>query len=258
MLPPNENNYDINEQNNHSIATENEVTSKNISVIKKAIIILVGIGGLFIFSILGTLIAKSLNLKTASELNGATNFITYAFLFVTILAIINKDILKLKFEFKKWMSYLIGFGFGVGMIVFPIVYNFIVNLFYKTSVNENEGALRSFIVVYPVISIIFLGFIGPICEEFTYRVGVFGILKKPKWLAYVIGTIVFALAHFSFTSPNIYNELINLPVYLVSGFLLCLAYDKFGLAASLTAHIVNNVYSVGMVIILNYLNGLVS
>ena len=44
--------------------------------------------------------------------------------------------------------------------------------------NENEEDLRSFIVVYPITSIIFLGFIGPMCEELTYRVGVFGVLKN--------------------------------------------------------------------------------
>ena len=118
--------------------------------------------------------------------------------------------------------------------------------------------LRSFITIYPFISLIFLGVIGPICEELTYRVGLFSVLKKPKWLAYVIGTLVFALAHFSFTSTNIINELVNLPVYIVSGFALCLAYDKFGLAASLTAHTVNNIYSVSMVIFLHYIQNFVN
>ena len=258
MLSSEENNYENNEPKSASFETEKEVTSKDISVIKKVIFILIGIGGLFVFSLLAGLIARSFNLLTKEEYTGAANFITYAFLFVTLIAVLNIDIKKCKSDFSKWLPYLIGFGFGIALIIFPIIYNFIVNLFYETSVNENEEGLRSFITVYPITSLIFLGFIGPICEELTYRVGVFGILKKPKWLAYVIGTLVFALAHFSFTSETIINELVNLPVYLVSGFLLCLAYDKFGLAASLTAHTVNNIYSVGMVILLNYLNGLVS
>ena len=254
MLTPDENKNEIIVEENPSQEPEKPVTSKNISVIKKAAFILVGIGGLFIFSLLAGLIAKQFNLQSETEYLGATNFLTYAMLFVALMAIVNIDVKKFKKEFSHWLPYVVGIGFCMGMILFPIVYSFIVNLFYKTSVNENEESLRSFITVYPLTSMIFLGFIGPICEELTYRVGVFGILKKPKWLAYVIGTLVFALAHFSFTSTTIVNELINLPVYLVSGFLLCLAYDKFGLAASLTAHTVNNVYSVGVFILLNLLN----
>ena len=233
---------------------EKEKTSKDISTIKKVIFILAGIGGLFVFSILASLIAKTLNLQTKEEFTGAANFITYAMLFVAIVAITNIDFKKVKNDFKNWLGFIVGVGFGIGLIMFSIIYTQIVNLFYESEINENEEALRSFITVYPITSLIFLGIIGPICEEFTYRIGLFGVLKKPKWLAYVIGTLVFALAHFSFTSENMINELINLPVYVFSGFMMCLVYDKFGLAGSLTAHTVNNIYSVSMVILFNFLN----
>lgn len=258
MLTPKENKDEKLDINDNFSEPEKEKTSKDISVIKKVLFLLIGIGGLFIFSLLASLIAKQFHLQTEEEFNGAANFLTYAMLFITLIAILNVDIKKLKKEFRNWLPYVVGIGFGIGLIVFSIIYSTIVNLFYQSDINENEEALRSFITVYPITSLVFLGVIGPICEELTYRVGLFGVLKKPKWLAYVIGTLVFALAHFSFTSTNLINELVNLPVYLVSGFLLCLAYDKFGLAASLTTHTVNNIYSVGMVILLHYLNGLVS
>ena len=254
MLTPEENNSEIKEEKANSEEVNNIKTSKDISILKKVLFIVIGIGGLFIFSLLASLLVKTFNLQTKEEFSGATNFVTYALLFVTLLAVLNVDFKKLKNDFSKnWIPYVVGFGVGIGLIVFSIVYRFIVNLFYQTEINENETALRSFISIYPLTSIVFLGIIGPFCEELTYRVGLFGVLKKPKWLAYVIGTLVFALAHFSFTSETIINELINLPVYLVSGFTLCLVYDKLGLAGSLTAHTVNNLYSVSMVILLNFL-----
>ena len=253
MLTPEENKDEKLDINDNFSELKREKTSKDISIIKKVLFLLIGIGGLFIFSLLASLIAKQFNLQTKEEFNGAANFITYAMLFVTLMGVLNVDIKNLKKEFKHWLPYVVGIGFGIGLIVFSIVYSSFINLFYQSEINENEEALRSFITVYPITSLIFLGIIGPICEELTYRVGLFGVLKKPKWLAYVIGTLVFALAHFSFTSTDLINELVNLPVYVVSGFLLCLAYDKFGLAASLTAHTVNNIYSVSMVIFLKML-----
>ena len=253
MLTPEENKDEKLDINDNFSELKREKTSKDISIIKKVLFLLIGIGGLFIFSLLASLIAKQFNLQTKEEFNGVANFITYAMLFVTLMGVLNVDIKNLKKEFKHWLPYVVGIGFGIGLIVFSIVYSSFINLFYQSEINENEEALRSFITVYPITSLIFLGIIGPICEELTYRVGLFGVLKKPKWLAYVIGTLVFALAHFSFTSTDLINELVNLPVYVVSGFLLCLAYDKFGLAASLTAHTVNNIYSVSMVIFLKML-----
>ena len=256
MFAPEENNEEKLEINDNfsGLEIQKEKTSKDISILKKILFLLIGIAGLFVFSIIAAVLAKTFGLQSEEEYLGATNFITYALLFITLIAILNVDVLKLKKEFKDWLAYVVGIGFGIGLIVFSIAYTNIINLFQDTEINENETALRSFITVYPVTSLFFLGIIGPICEELTYRVSLFGVLKKPKWLAYVIGTVVFALAHFSFTSETIINELINLPVYVVSGFLLCLAYDKFGLASSLTAHTVNNIYSVGMVILAKFLN----
>ena len=256
--------FDDDEQKNEIVA-DNDIsappkieTSKDIKIWRKLLLLVTGIGGIFIFSLLATLLVNIFSFEYDEQKIGVINFVTYGLLFLTLLGIVNVDIIKFKNDFNKFLPYLIGFGFGVAMIIFPIIYNLIINSFYESSVNENESSLRNIIAIYPILSLIFFGFLGPICEELTYRVGLFGILKKPKWLAYVIGTLVFALAHFSFSSVNIINELINLPIYIVSGFLMCLAYDKFGLAASLTAHTVNNVYSVTMVIIYNFLNSLVS
>lgn len=228
--------------------------TKDIFLLKKILYVVIGIAGILLFSVIAALIVRQLGLSTDEEKEGAVNFIVYAFLFVALSVVACFDLKKFKNELNSFLPYLIGFGFGVALIVFSIVYSAVVNLFYQTEINENEKSLRSVITIYPILSIIFLGFIGPLCEELTYRVGLFGLIKKPKWVAYVVGVIVFALMHFSFTSPNIINELINLPVYLVSAFLLCLAYDKFGLAASLTAHTANNLFSVSMVIILNLIN----
>lgn len=227
--------------------TAEEITekpdSKSLSLIKKIVLFLVGCAGIYIASLLAALFLFGSTLPEDSK-NAIITFVTYTILFIALAGIVNVDVKKLIIDFKKWKSWLIGIGFAAAMILFPIIYTAIVSLFYQYHVNENESSLRSIISIYPVLSIIIFGMVGPLCEELTYRVGLFGSLIKVKWLAYTVSIIVFAMMHFSFTSPNIYDELVNLPSYLVSGALMAIAYDKFGLAASLSAHMINNLYAV--------------
>ena len=58
--------------------------------------------------------------------------------------------------------------------------------------------------------------------------------------------------HFGFTSEHIIDELVNLPIYLFSGAAFAVADDKLGLAGSLSAHVLNNLYAIIMSIISNY------
>lgn len=228
---------------------------KRLSNISMLILIITGIAGIFFYSTIASLIVSfsALSKLSEAEQNGIVNFITYSFLFVSIASIVNIKILNFKKELSDWRNYLWGVVFAIAMIVIPILYSLFVNLFYTSKVSDNEQSLRSFITIYPVLSVIFLGFIGPFCEEFTYRVSLFGIIRQfNKIIAYVVATAIFALMHFNFRSADMINELINLPVYLISGFLLTLAYDKFGLAASYTAHTINNLWAVLSVIIIYY------
>ena len=121
------------------------------------------------------------------------------------------------------------------------------------TVNENELQSRAIIDTYPILSILVLGIIGPICEELTYRLGMFSLIGRiNRVLAYIITSLVFALMHMNFSSnANIVVELLNLPSYIFAGVAFCFAYDKFSLPCSLTAHTLNNLFAVIFQIILN-------
>lgn len=244
-----ENNIENNSKNNI------ENSSKKISIYKLSFLIVAGIVGLYLFSIIASLIVKQIPNIGEAEAIGAMQFISYSFLFICLLGIINVDIKKLFPSFKKIKNYLFGLVVFASILAFSFIYNVIVNAFYPTQVNDNEATLRSFINIYPGLSILFLCFIGPICEELTYRVGLFGIFDKYKIPAYIIAPLIFALMHFNFGAfgtDAIWNELINLPTYIFSGVAFCFAYDKFGLAGSLTAHVANNLWAViGFLIVSN-------
>jgi hypothetical protein len=65
----------------------------------------------------------------------------------------------------------------------------------------------------------------------------------------VITLTIFGFIHFDFTSANLANELLNLPIYLIAGAWFCYLYDKFGLQVALSTHIMNNVFSVLAIIL---------
>ena len=248
MLPEEEKNINKEAQSEQLLTQEKLY---EIPLWKRITMFVIGLIGIHIIGLIVSFAVLSL---PKEQQNSIVNLVSYAVLFVALVSVILFDLPKLLYQFKKWTNYLIGFGFGVAIVAFDMIYSNILNLFYTYQVSDNETSVRSVIELYPLASLLMLGVIGPICEELTYRVGLFSSVKKlNKILAYIITVLVFAFIHFGFTSSTIWNEVANLPVYLASGFVLTLAYDKFGFSASSVAHITNNLWAIGAQIILKKL-----
>jgi membrane protease YdiL (CAAX protease family) len=116
--------------------------------------------------------------------------------------------------------------------------------------NQNQAAIVRLVKDSPIISLVTFGLLGPIVEEWTYRLGLFQYLKsRNKWFAYLLTLTIFGLIHFDFTSTNLTNELLNLPIYLVAGAWFCFLYDRFGLQVAMSTHIFNNLLSVMSILI---------
>lgn len=204
---------------------------------------------LFIASILG-----GTDFLNNSSINMLLNCGTYGILIVCLLAIYGyTNIGNLIKKFRFLRTYIAAAVCVISIIAFNNIYSIVLNLI-KTPVvdNINETNVVDLTTAYPAASIIFFGIIGPICEELTYRVGLFSLCnKKSRVLAYVISTIVFAFIHFNFDaflSENfnaslVINELLNLPFYLYAGFAFSYLYDHYGFESSVSAHITNNLIS---------------
>ena len=178
------------------------------------------------------------------------NMTCYNLVFFMMIALLIGDYPKFKKSFNSYIPYVIGFGAGVILIMFSLTYNFIINICQLGTTNENQSIANSMIGNYPIISFFVIGFLGPIVEEMTYRLGMFSFLRRiNKWVAYLVTILFFTLIHFSFNPDTIVNELINLPNYLFAGFVFCFIYDKWGFGCSLTAHIINNSTSVLLAIL---------
>jgi len=229
----------------------------SLPLYQEIIIFLFGWIGLKIISTILSLILQNTVPYFLMSLNdnALINFGLYLVLFGGLVLILNKKFQFIYLPFKNrktWLNGLLGFAIlYVCSIAVSIITQIISGLanFTVTS-NANQVSLTQIAELYPIASLFIFGFIGPICEEITYRVGLFTLLrKKSKTFAYIIGAILFGLIHFNFevfsggSRADIANEFLNMPSYILSGLVLCFIYDKYGVGASITTHVLNNVIS---------------
>ncbi len=227
---------------------------------KYLLLFLTGFIGLNLISVILSFIIVGLNPYLAQFTNKGTallNFAVYLMIIGIMILLLNKDFLPSLAKFKKGRTYLYGFSYGFMLIVLSSLISTLLNLiFSNNSVNNNEAAIDSVTTLYPVLSILIFGIVGPVVEEYAYRVGLFSLLlKKLKPVfVYLIVAIIFGLLHFDFNAflnvDSLVIELINLPTYIFSGLLLCYFYHKEGFAVSTLAHITNNLFSLIITLLL--------
>lgn len=227
----------------------------SISWLYQLLCFVIGTAGLFVLSFITILLFELfIDNETAAMVS---DFTIYGLVFCGFVPIIAINAKKIFPRFAKIKPYLIGIGIGIAIIAFSMINSKIIGLFdLPETVNENELRSRAIIDTFPVLSVIVLGIIGPICEEITYRLGMFSFVGRVnRVLAYIVTSLVFALMHMDFSSTaNFIVELLNLPSYIFAGVAFCFAYDKFSLPCSLTAHWLNNLFAVISQIIFSNIN----
>lgn len=177
---------------------------------------------------------------------GATiNIVSYIIL-LTILGIFSFETTK-----KLWHLFINvsnifkGLGYG-GLVLLAGISLNVIYMVFKVELNDNanESTITAIMKNYPFFSFIAFVIAGPVCEELTYRLGLFGFLNRiNRYFAYGVTFVFFGLIHFDFQTTELLNELLNLPFYLIAGLLFCYIYEREGLAVATYAHITNNLAS---------------
>ena len=215
--------------------------------------------GLFLagFSLVGMLIAElicALFIRQIAD-DGIKRVLlllsTYLLMFAGLSAIVLTT--RRKHFFKKYrngLDYVYGIGYAITVILAASAVGALLSLFHTAADNNNQTAAIEIAKSYPLLAFFVIGFLGPICEELTYRVGLYSFFRRiNKYLAFAITILVFALIHFDFMADDIINELWALPSYIISGFILTLAYEHRGPACSMTAHVVYNIIAFCLMLI---------
>ena len=179
---------------------------------------------------------------------------TYLMMFSGLIVIPLTTRRQVFFEkYKRPLDYIYGVAYAFSLVFVSMVVSSILSLFHEVSDNANQSAAVIISHNYPLLAFLVIGILGPICEEFTYRVGLYSFLRRiNKYLAFVVTVIVFAFIHFDFTSigqATFIEEMWSLPSYLISGFLLTLAYEHRGPACSMTAHLTYNAFAFIMILV---------
>ena len=171
--------------------------------------------------------------------------LAYVFMLIGLAAIVLFTRRKYFFSrYKRGIDYFYGLIYAITLVLVGSLIGVIVSIFYKVEDNANQSAAVEYANNYPILAFFILGIIGPICEELTYRVGLYSFLRRiNKYLAIFVSAIIFAIIHFGFDAEDIVGELVALPSYIASGIVLAIAYENRGPACSMTAHIIYNIFA---------------
>lgn len=179
--------------------------------------------------------------------------------------------------FKPFIQYLLlclkdkkGIVEGIIIAVCAFTASYLYSLcsqwiFGNIGSNDNQSSLQVTFEAMPILSFFPIVIFAPICEEFTYRYGLFGLVsRKSKQLAWIITILFFALIHFNFDQlftfiqtgnfAGLKVELINLPAYLIGAAFLTYAYSREeNIVCSITAHSVYNLSQYILMVITTFI-----
>ena len=170
-----------------------------------------------------------------------SNYLIYGILFIVLVAIASLSLPKLLKSFTK-TDCLWGILVCFAIFAFDIVWGNISSALGATT-NENQGSVNKIVEVNLPLAILFLSIIGPMCEELTYRVGVFNFTRRVNRIfGYVVSVFIFGFIHMhDYGNPN---EWLSFPSYAFAGLAFAYAYEKWGLGASFIAHFLVNFLAV--------------
>jgi uncharacterized protein len=139
----------------------------------------------------------------------------------------------------SWHDVRVGIAYGFGGLVITIP----ASLLYVVLVGPEqassavgdvfEGLRAGPVAALTVVLVVVV--LAPLCEEIVYRGLLWGALERyalPRWVPFVVTTLLFAVAHFEFART---------PLLFIVALPIALARLRTGrLAASVVAHQVNN------------------
>ncbi len=186
----------------------------------------------------------------------AINFMTYFILMMIFFlwfskTTVFKNIFLSFFNITKLKKALLYFLLLYGLLLLAgIIYE---TLGIVLEDNTNQDTITELTIDFPFLSIITFVFLGPIAEEITYRLGLFGLLHRyNRWIAFIVTALVFGFIHFDYGSANYMNELLNMPLYILAGVVFAYIYEREGFEVATLTHVINNGFSIMIIWIISW------
>lgn len=195
------------------------------------------LGYCFLYILLQALIASIAMIFTKDI--GIINFVSYA-ITIILFCYIYRDYLKkcrleFKSDFKKhFINILVVYILLIiGMYISATILSKVMHI-----TATNDELIRDQILSSPILMTLCSSILGPICEEFNYRLVLKDIFKNKK-LAYATYSILFAFLHI-LASSNLLETLYFIPYLFMS---LAFGYGLYktdNIYMSMIIHILHN------------------
>ena len=207
--------------------------------------------GMFVTEYIYAILIRSMDIDNSLFQSALLMTFTYVTMFIALSAV--PLLSRRKYflsKFNSGIDYIYGIAFAITLMAAGILVNAIISIWHTPADNVNQASVEAIAKGYPLIAILIMSIIGPICEELTYRVGLYSFLRRiNKYLALIVTALVFAMIHFTFEAADIIEELWSFPSYVVSGLILTIAYEHRGPACSFTAHVCYNLIAILMIMV---------
>lgn len=199
------------------------------------------IGFILLTIIVGMFVSQIGDTTLRLMLGNSIAYLALTCLFIVAIVINRKPLLRF---LKDYKSAIWGIAFGAALVGLSIGLEYFLGLFHTPEPGGNQSIIIQMVKAYPVPTFFVICIMGPLCEEITYRLGLFTLLRRfNKPVAYIFTLLIFTAIHLDYTSTNFINELWNMPGYLLGAAILTISYDLKGPYASITCHVINNLVS---------------
>lgn len=207
-----------------------------------------GVGGLstyFLLYIFSPLIIKLLpiSIESLKKPNNELLFnIGYELFMLIIVFFILKD--TIINDFKIFIKYLSKFIKGYIKFWFialglMMVSNVIILMFTK-DIAQNEQSVRELIKINPILSILLASILAPLLEEFVFRLSLYKILSKRKWLFIILSGLIFGSMHVLPTA-KIWTDYLFLIPYSIPGCVFAYTlYKSKNIFVPISLHFIHN------------------
>ena len=239
------------EENPLNLDLRNKYPMVYLSFYRQIGLFVLGLFGFAVFNILFALLFNSIYKENQALGSMLINMCSYILFLIFVIAIIFPYFASILKRLQGYRPYVFGVIGGVILTGGSTLISVIISLIYPSiGQGGNQSGIIALTNAYPVFSMLIFGIVGPICEEFAYRVGLFSFLRRiNRWVAYIATALIFALIHFDYTSSDLLSEFLLMFNYIWAGVAFSVIYEFGGVGASMTAHILNNVFSLILITI---------
>lgn len=181
--------------------------------------------------------------------------IVYEFTLLLIIFLILKDkiIKDFKIYSKNIKSYIkkyIKYWFLAMLLMY--ISNILISLI-NNSIPQNEESVRQLFDINPILTCILACIIAPLLEEFVFRLALYEILKKKKWIFIIISGLLFGSMHVLGNITDV-TELLFIIPYSIPGCVFAYTLiESDNIFVSSSLHFIHNTFAMILQIIASFI-----